>query len=141
MGKLGWADRERRPAWTEFQWGDSRGYGYSCRCSWVEVVGEYVGKGEEKVLGRLGEGGEGPGEGSNGSYFSSGSETRVLLLTPYTIRLQVTLDKNFSERVASAPMTVCHQLERLEKKRREELTELESQVDRLLRDSRNLHLG
>lgn len=65
----------------------------------------------------------------------------MLLLTPYTICLQVTLDKNFDERVASAPMTVCHQLERLEEKRREELTELEGQVDRLLRDSRNPHFG
>jgi hypothetical protein len=38
-------------------------------------------------------------------------------------------------------MTVCDQLESLEKKRREELAGLEGQVDTLLRDSRNLHSG
>ena len=98
-----------------------------------------MGEGEGDVLGRLGEGGEGPGERSGGSFFSSDSECLVLLLTPCRICLQVTLDKNFDERVASAPMTVCHQLESLEKKRREELTELEGQIDTLLRDARNLH--
>ena len=52
--------------------------------------------------------------------------------------LQATLDKNFDEHVASTPMTICRQLESLEKKRREGLTGLEGQVDILLRDSRNL---
>lgn len=56
-------------------------------------------------------------------------------------RRQVTLDKKFNEHVASVPMAVCDQLESLEKKRREELVELEDQVDTLLQDSRNLHSG
>jgi len=63
------------------------------------------------------------------------------LLTPCAKRRQATLDKEFDEHVASVPMTVCDQLENLEKKRREELIELEDQVDNLLRDSRNLHSG
>ena len=100
-----------------------------------------MGEGEEEVLGRLEEGGEGPGEGSDGSSPSSNSEFRMLLLTPCTVCLQVTLDKNFDEHVGSAPMAVCRQMESLEKKRREELSELEGQVDMLLRDSRNLHSG
>lgn len=54
---------------------------------------------------------------------------------------QATLDKKFEEHVASVPIAVCEQLQGLEKKRREELAELEGQVDTLLRDSQNLNSG
>ena len=99
-----------------------------------------MGKSKEEVLGGLGEGGEGSGEGSDGS-FPSDSESQILSLTFSMVYLQATLDKNFDEHVASVPTAVCNQLESLERKRREELTELEGQVDTLLRDSRNLHSG
>jgi len=39
-----------------------------------------MGEGEEEVLGGLGEGGEGPGEGSEGSFFHL--QSRMFLLTP-----------------------------------------------------------
>lgn len=55
--------------------------------------------------------------------------------------LQVTLDQKFEGHVASVPIAVCEQLKSLEKKRREELAELEDQVDSLSRDSKNLHSG
>ena len=100
-----------------------------------------MGESKEKVLGRLGEGVEGSREGSDGSFPSSNSNFRMFLLIYCAICLQATLDKTFDERVASVPTTICHQLEDLKKKRREELTELEGQVDTLLRDSGNLHSG
>jgi len=65
----------------------------------------------------------------------------MLLLTPHATRLQATLDRTFDEHIASVPTTVCHQLEGLERKRREKLAELEGQVDTLLRDSGKLHSG
>jgi len=55
--------------------------------------------------------------------------------------LTATLDKKFEEHVTSVPLTICGQLESLGKKRREELAGLDVQVDTLLRDSKNLHLG
>jgi len=54
---------------------------------------------------------------------------------------QATLDKRFDKHIAYVPTAVCDQLEGLEKKRREELAELQGQVNTLLRDSRNLHSG
>jgi len=52
--------------------------------------------------------------------------------------LTVALDRSFDEGVAAAPATVCNQLSGLGERRREELTELEGQVDALLRESRDL---
>lgn len=69
------------------------------------------------------------------------SSISSLLLTPCTIFPQATLNKKFEEQVASVPIAVCEQLERLEKKRRDELADLEGQIDTLLRDSKNLHSG
>jgi hypothetical protein len=63
------------------------------------------------------------------------------LLTSCTTCLQATLDEKFDRHVASVPMAACEQLESLGKKRREELAELEGQVDTLLRDSKNLYSG
>ena len=80
VGELGWAGRECRFTWTKFRWGDSRGCGRPHRCSWAEVVAGQVGESETEVLGGLGEGGEGTGEGSGGSFFSS-EKSRTLLLT------------------------------------------------------------
>ena len=100
-----------------------------------------MGKSKEEVLGGLGEGGEGSGEGPEDSFPSSDSESQNPLLTFSIVYQQATLDKNFDEHVASVPTAVCNQLESLDQKRREELTELEGQVDTLLRDSRNLHSG
>ncbi|KAF9784384.1 hypothetical protein BJ322DRAFT_1007209 [Thelephora terrestris] len=55
--------------------------------------------------------------------------------------LTATLDEKFDRHVASVPMAACEQLGSLGKKRREELAELEGQVDTLLRDSKNLYSG
>ena len=51
------------------------------------------------------------------------------------------LDRKFDDHVASVPVAVCSELKSLEKKRSEELAGLESQVDTLIRDSRNLRAG
>ena len=99
-----------------------------------------MGEGEEEVLGGLGEGREGPGEGSGGSFSFPVRNPRPFVNFLCECR-QTTLDKKFGEHVALVPMAVCDQLENLEKRRREELAELEGQVDTLLRDSRNLHSG
>ena len=64
-----------------------------------------------------------------------------LLLTSCMTCRQATLDERFDRYVASAPMAACEQLEGLEKKRREELAELGSQIDTLSRDSKNLRSG
>ena len=62
----------------------------------------------------------------------------MILLTGHTTWLQVALNRSFDESVAAAPASVCDQSPGLEKKQGEELAELESQVDTLLRESRGL---
>ena len=69
------------------------------------------------------------------------SVSQTISLMRYTTWLQAALDRSFDEGVAAAPAMVCDQLSGLEKKRREELTRLEGQVDTLLRESRNLYSG